>query len=97
MRECVIVGRRDLSEDGSMEYFSRRDGSLWIFHSRNDAEAALQIDGIDSDEIASLTFVRSNKRCRFCGASLFPSDNPDYDWQCFQCDEDFYDFEQRGE
>lgn len=33
------------------------------------------------------------RRCPHCGRVVAPSDNPDYVWQCFHCEEDFYDFE----
>lgn len=32
--------------------------------------------------------------CRFCGSPLYRSFNDEYAYQCFDCDEDFYAFEQ---
>lgn len=31
--------------------------------------------------------------CRRCGSSVYESDNPEYSYQCFYCDEDLYSFE----
>ena len=34
------------------------------------------------------------KKCGRCGGKLIPSMvGSEYDWQCINCDEDFYDFE----
>lgn len=35
-----------------------------------------------------------NKKCFRCGSQLYKSELPDYTYQCFKCDEDFYSFEQ---
>lgn len=31
--------------------------------------------------------------CRRCGHPVYESDNPEYRYQCFHCDEDLYSFE----
>ena len=31
--------------------------------------------------------------CRRCGSPVYETDNPEYSYQCFICDEDFYSFE----
>ena len=31
--------------------------------------------------------------CRRCGQPVYESDNPEYRYQCFHCDEDLYSFE----
>jgi hypothetical protein len=31
--------------------------------------------------------------CRRCGSPVYETDNPEYSYQCFACDEDFYSFE----
>lgn len=31
--------------------------------------------------------------CRRCGKPVYESDNPEYTYQCFMCDEDLYSFE----
>ena len=32
--------------------------------------------------------------CRFCGSPLYKSDLEEYTFECLNCDEDFYYFEQ---
>ena len=39
---------------------------------------------------ANSTHVRVCRRCR---TQVAPSDNPRYKWQCFNCDEDLFNFE----
>ena len=39
--------------------------------------------------------LRSVGWCKRCGAPLFKSENPEYVYQCFGCEEDFYAFEQQ--
>jgi len=31
--------------------------------------------------------------CRRCGSPVYETENPEYSYQCFACDEDFYSFE----
>lgn len=40
-----------------------------------------------------LNSLYSSNRCPHCGGLLRPSDNPEYTFQCFDCDEDFYTVE----
>ena len=35
--------------------------------------------------------------CRRCKSPVFKSDNPEYSYQCFTCDEDLYEFETEEE
>lgn len=35
--------------------------------------------------------------CRFCGSPLYKSEIEGYTFQCFNCDEDFYYFEQHSD
>lgn len=35
----------------------------------------------------------TNMVCRRCGYPVYVSDNPEYSYQCFHCDEDLYSFE----
>lgn len=35
----------------------------------------------------------TDKKCFRCGSQLLVSDLPDYDYLCFECDENFYKFE----
>ena len=34
-----------------------------------------------------------NKKCFRCGSQLLASDLPEYDYLCFECDENMFDFE----
>jgi len=36
-----------------------------------------------------------NKVCNRCGCRVWKSSNPEYKYQCFNCDEDLYSFEVR--
>ena len=36
-----------------------------------------------------------DKVCNKCGCRVWLSDNPEYKYQCFNCDEDLYSFEVR--
>ena len=37
---------------------------------------------------------KTDLTCRFCGSPLYESELEQYKYQCFECDEDFYGFEQ---
>src|SRR5699024_522397 len=41
--------------------------------------------------------VINNKICRRCNSKLKPSDLEDYEYVCFECDENFYEFETKDE
>lgn len=38
-------------------------------------------------------YENTDMACRRCGNPVYESDNPEYRYQCFQCDEDLYSFE----
>jgi len=37
--------------------------------------------------------MEKKKLCPKCKKPVIKSDNPEYSWQCLECDEDFYNFE----
>jgi hypothetical protein len=37
--------------------------------------------------------VKEKRRCKKCNAVVFPSELPEYTYECFDCDEDLYEFE----
>ena len=57
---------------------------------------ALRDAGCTDEEMAHMTFLESGGTCVRCKSPLFPSLIPDYKYQCFTCDEDFYGFEQEN-
>lgn len=93
----VIVGRpiEGISLNG-LEYVLDDDGFIRYFDSVEDAKAFLRENGVDDETMEDcLVFRESEDRtCFRCGSPLFKSGNPDYAYQCFRCDEDFYAFEQ---
>jgi len=46
---------------------------------------------MDFDE--SKLAEKTDRICRRCKSSVYRSDNPEYSYQCFVCDEDLYGFE----
>lgn len=38
-------------------------------------------------------YENADMKCRKCGSPVYESDNPEYVYQCFACDEDLYSFE----
>ncbi len=72
------------------------DENVLYFNSRSEAVGAM-IDGeISSEELKETIVVGSVGICSRCGKPLFLSLNNVYSYQCFECDEDFYAFEQEG-
>lgn len=71
-------------------------GAPKVFDSRKEARDACIAAGH-----AELPILESIGTCKRCGSPLFPSFNGEYTSQCFNCEEDFYGFEQdvysRGE
>lgn len=44
-------------------------------------------------EIKTRKKLTTGRNCPKCGGSVYTSDTPGYRYQCFSCDEDFYEFE----
>jgi len=95
----VIVGRpiNGISLNG-LEYILDDEGEIRYFDSVEEAKQLLREHGYDEDDMEDyLVFRESTDRvCFRCGSPLFKSDIKDYAYQCFHCDEDFYEFEQEG-
>ena len=72
------------------------DNGTIIFASIDAGREWLQRNGYSDEEATNAAYLRSIGVCKKCGAPLFPSLLPDYAYQCFQCDEDFYAIEQGG-
>ena len=45
------------------------------------------------DDYGEMKTGETNRVCRRCKSPVHYSDNPEYKYQCFQCEEDLYEFE----
>ena len=52
-----------------------------------------KVKGLAPETKNVLVYGCLDKKCPHCGYNLVKSDNKEYDYQCFYCDEDFYDCE----
>ena len=89
----VVVCRpvNNIPINGAMEYLLDGEGGVRIFDSTEQAEKELRDAGCVDEELRHILFLES------CGSPLFRSLIPQYEYQCFTCDEDFYKCEQEGE
>lgn len=83
-------------DDDAHEYVLDAEGGVRIFGNIDQAKQELRDDGYCNEDLRRMTFLSSCGVCRRCGSPLFKSLIPDYKYQCFTCDEDFYGFEQEG-
>lgn len=92
----VIVGRPidGITVNEDMEFLLDDEGNMLYFGGIDQAREYLEAHGVTDQEIEHMAFVKSCGTCRRCGAPLFLSSIPEYKYQCFECDEDFYGFEQ---
>lgn len=92
----VVVGRPvgGISINSELEFILDSEGSVRYFDSIEQAQDVLRQDGVTEEDMPFFTFLHSCGVCRRCGAPLFPSLIEGYAYQCFDCDEDFYSFEQ---
>jgi len=92
----VIIGRpiNGISING-LEYVMNGDDTMMYFDSIEEAKAFMIRNGYDEECFDDyIVFVESVGVCKRCGGPLFESNLSDYKYQCFECDEDFYAFEQ---
>lgn len=73
------------------------DGEVAVFQSEDQAKCYANRLRKNHVRIHGFVFRYSIGTCKKCGSPLFPSDLPEYESQCFCCDEDFYGFEQKTE
>lgn len=92
----IIIGRpiNGISLNPELEFLLNDEGTVRCFEGTNAAVAFLKGNGFNDEDIPVFTFMESCGVCRRCGAPLFKSLLPEYAYQCFGCDEDFYAFEQ---
>ena len=70
------------------------NGDVRMFDSEEQALSSLTFAGVGPEELRHMTIMESCGTCCKCGSLLFRSLSPGYTFQCFTCDEDFYQFEQ---
>ena len=70
------------------------NGDVRMFDSEEQALSSLTAAGVGPEELRHMTIMESCGTCCKCGSPLFRSLSPSYMFQCFTCDEDFYQFEQ---
>jgi hypothetical protein len=80
--------------NGKLEFLLDDDGEVRMFDSREQVRSFLTAAGVGAEELRHMTIMESRGTCRKCGSPLFKSLSPGYTFQCFNCDEDFYSFEQ---
>lgn len=93
----VIVGQpiNGISINSELEFLLDSEGVVRFFADENVAKEFLKGNGFREEDLTFFTFMESCGTCQRCGAPLFKSLLPGYVYQCFNCDEDFYAFEQR--
>lgn len=95
MSEVIVSYKekcKDVEKDSDL--YCNEDGCPIVFRSRSQAVERLKRDGVTDEQMSNMWFISSIGVCRRCGSLLFPSFLPGYTSQCFNCDEDFYSFEQ---
>ena len=70
------------------------DGEVAVFRGEDQAKCYMNRLKQNNVRVRCTAFRYSVWTCKKCGSPLFPSDLPEYETQCFACDEDFYGFEQ---
>ena len=95
MSEVIVSFKRKVDKiKAYSDLYCDEDGYPIIFKCRQGAVEQLKADGVTDEQMSKMWFVNSVGVCSRCGYPLFPSFLPDYTSQCFNCDEDFYGFEQ---
>ena len=51
------------------------------------------LDQLQEEE--QLKYFKTEKECLHCGNKLYKSDLKDYTYVCYECEENFYEFETR--
>lgn len=95
---AVVVCRpvNGITINSEMEFVLDGEDCVRIFDSMANARKVLCDAGYTGEEMEHIKFLESCGFCARCESPLFPSLLPDYKYQCFTCDEDFYGFECTG-
>ena len=80
--------------NSELEFLLDDSGAVLVFDSPEQARSFLMAAGVEPEELRHMTIMESCGTCCKCGSPLFRSLSPSYMFQCFTCDEDFYQFEQ---
>lgn len=83
-----------ITVNGELEFLLDDDGEIMMFDSPEQARSFLLASGVGIDGLRDMTIMESCGTCRKCGSPLFKSLIDGYDYQCFTCNADFYQFEQ---
>ena len=95
MSKAVVARPIDgITINTNLEFLLDDDGEVRMFDSPEQAKSFLTAAGVEPEELRHMTIMESCGICRKCGSPLFKSLLPGYTFQCFTCDEDFYQFEQ---
>ena len=92
----VVVARPigGITINSELEFLLNYSGSVRVFDSLEQAKLFLTDAGAGPEELRHMVFMENCGTCCRCGHPLFESLLPGYSYQCFTCDEDFYNFEQ---
>ncbi len=90
---CRPVG--GITINSEMEFVLDNEGGVCVFDNMEYAKKVLWDAGYTDEEMEYMKFLESCGTCVRCKSPLFPSLLPGYKYQCFTCDEDFCQFEQK--
>ena len=94
MKYIVARPINGITINPELEVLLDDNGDVRMFDSEEQALSSLTAAGVGPEELRHMTIMESCGTCCKCGSPLFRSLSPGYTFQCFTCDEDFYQFEQ---
>ena len=94
MKYIVARPINGITINPELEVLLDDNGDVRMFDSEEQALSSLTAAGVGPEELRHMTIMESCGTCCKCGSPLFRSLSPSYMFQCFTCDEDFYQFEQ---
>ena len=94
MKYIVARPINGITINPELEVLLDDNGDVRMFDSEEQALSSLTAAGVGPEELRHMTIMESCGTCCKCGSPLFRSLSPGYMFQCFTCDEDFYQFEQ---